>query len=91
MFLFRYRRRAHVTPKSYLSFINGYKNIYTEKLKYIHEQAERMNIGKHNGILRACLTGMPTFCLVDIVVFENKILTLVLVIDYLEGMLLRVF
>nr|KAF6461745.1 dynein axonemal heavy chain 8 [Molossus molossus] len=41
----RYRRRAHVTPKSYLSFINGYKNIYTEKVKFIHEQAERMNIG----------------------------------------------
>ncbi|XP_036073466.1 dynein heavy chain 8, axonemal isoform X6 [Rousettus aegyptiacus] len=41
----RYRRRAHVTPKSYLSFINGYKNIYTEKVKYINEQAERMNIG----------------------------------------------
>lgn len=43
---FRYRRTAHVTPKSYLSFINGYKNIYTEKVKYINEQAERMNIGK---------------------------------------------
>ncbi|XP_012885023.1 PREDICTED: dynein heavy chain 8, axonemal [Dipodomys ordii] len=41
----RYRRRAHVTPKSYLSFINGYKNIYTEKVKYINEQADRMNIG----------------------------------------------
>ncbi|XP_071074543.1 dynein axonemal heavy chain 8 [Dasypus novemcinctus] len=41
----RYRRRAHVTPKSYLSFINGYKNIYNEKLKYINDQAERMNIG----------------------------------------------
>ncbi|XP_059138117.1 LOW QUALITY PROTEIN: dynein axonemal heavy chain 8 [Peromyscus eremicus] len=41
----RYRRRAHVTPKSYLSFINGYKNIYTEKVKYINQQAERMNIG----------------------------------------------
>ncbi|KAG8512009.1 Dynein heavy chain 8, axonemal, partial [Galemys pyrenaicus] len=41
----RYRRRAHVTPKSYLSFINGYKNIYTEKLKYINEQAQRMNTG----------------------------------------------
>uniref|UniRef100_A0A673T0U8 Dynein axonemal heavy chain 8 n=1 Tax=Suricata suricatta TaxID=37032 RepID=A0A673T0U8_SURSU len=41
----RYRRRAHVTPKSYLSFINGYKNIYTEKVKFIKEQAERMNIG----------------------------------------------
>ena len=46
----RYRRRAHVTPKSYLSFINGYKNIYTEKVKYINEQAERMNIGKWNRI-----------------------------------------
>ncbi|XP_045354025.1 dynein axonemal heavy chain 8 isoform X2 [Leopardus geoffroyi] len=41
----RYRRRAHVTPKSYLSFINGYKNIYAEKVKFINEQAERMNIG----------------------------------------------
>ncbi|KAM6185105.1 dynein axonemal heavy chain 8 [Rhynchocyon petersi] len=41
----RYRRRAHVTPKSYLSFINGYKNIYMEKVKYIDGQAERMNIG----------------------------------------------
>ncbi|KAM5298313.1 dynein axonemal heavy chain 8 [Ctenodactylus gundi] len=41
----RYRRRVHVTPKSYLSFINGYKNIYTEKVKYFNEQAERMNVG----------------------------------------------
>lgn len=49
-FPFRYRRRAHVTPKSYLSFINGYKNIYTEKVKFINEQAERMNIGKQRGI-----------------------------------------
>ncbi|XP_078503479.1 dynein axonemal heavy chain 8 isoform X2 [Lissotriton helveticus] len=41
----RFRRRAHVTPKSYLSFISGYKNVYSEKFKYINEQAERMNIG----------------------------------------------
>ncbi|NXK51034.1 DYH8 protein, partial [Chauna torquata] len=41
----RYRRRAHVTPKSYLSFINGYKEVYTEKLANINEQAERMQIG----------------------------------------------
>lgn len=39
-----------MTPKSYLSFINGYKNVYTEKVKHINEQAERMNIGKQNGI-----------------------------------------
>uniref|UniRef100_A0A803YAX6 Dynein axonemal heavy chain 8 n=1 Tax=Meleagris gallopavo TaxID=9103 RepID=A0A803YAX6_MELGA len=41
----RYRRRAHVTPKSYLSFINGYKDVYAEKLASINEQAERMQIG----------------------------------------------
>ncbi|XP_074805212.1 dynein axonemal heavy chain 8 [Natator depressus] len=41
----RYRRRAHVTPKSYLSFINGYKDVYSEKLGNINEQAERMQIG----------------------------------------------
>uniref|UniRef100_A0A8C0Z8U1 Dynein axonemal heavy chain 8 n=1 Tax=Cyanistes caeruleus TaxID=156563 RepID=A0A8C0Z8U1_CYACU len=41
----RYRRRAYVTPKSYLSFINGYKEVYTEKLDSINEQAERMQTG----------------------------------------------
>lgn len=45
---FRYRRRAYVTPKSYLSFINGYKDVYSEKLASINEQAERMQIGKQN-------------------------------------------
>ncbi|XP_048155560.1 dynein axonemal heavy chain 8 [Corvus hawaiiensis] len=41
----RYRRRAYVTPKSYLSFINGYKEVYAEKLDSINEQAERMQTG----------------------------------------------
>uniref|UniRef100_A0A8C2TFR5 Dynein axonemal heavy chain 8 n=1 Tax=Coturnix japonica TaxID=93934 RepID=A0A8C2TFR5_COTJA len=41
----RYRRRTHVTPKSYLSFVNGYKEVYAEKLENINEQAERMQIG----------------------------------------------
>ncbi|XP_073412523.1 dynein axonemal heavy chain 8 [Dendrobates tinctorius] len=41
----RFRRRTYVTPKSYLSFINGYKSIYTEKWKHITEQAELMNKG----------------------------------------------
>ncbi|NXP03754.1 DYH8 protein, partial [Thinocorus orbignyianus] len=41
----RYRRRTLVTPKSYLSFINGYKEVYAEQLGIINEQAERMQIG----------------------------------------------
>ncbi|XP_056016925.1 dynein axonemal heavy chain 5-like isoform X3 [Ostrea edulis] len=41
----RYRRSTHVTPKSYLSFINGYKTIYSDKKNEIGELAERMNTG----------------------------------------------
>lgn len=40
-----YRRTAHVTPKSYLSFINGYKTIYTEKHGTIAQLANRMQTG----------------------------------------------
>lgn len=76
-----------MTPKSYLSFINGYKNIYAEKVKFINEQAERMNIGKRNGMgwngNRVCLIGISLFCLVDIL-FENEILTL-FVVDNFKG------
>ncbi|KAM4740016.1 dynein axonemal heavy chain 8-like [Anableps anableps] len=40
-----FRRRTHVTPKSYLSFINGYKTLYCEKHNFINTLAERMNVG----------------------------------------------
>ncbi|XP_043198855.1 dynein axonemal heavy chain 8-like [Amphibalanus amphitrite] len=41
----RFRRQTHVTPKSYLSFLDGYKAIYTNKHKEIAELARRMNMG----------------------------------------------
>ena len=41
----RFRRQMHVTPKSYLSFIAGYKEIYTEKYTEIGVLADRMNTG----------------------------------------------
>lgn len=41
----RFRRQTHVTPKSYLSFVDGYKTIYAEKRSQIGELANRMNTG----------------------------------------------
>jgi len=41
----RFRRSTHVTPKSYLSFINGYKTIYNEQKKNLDQLSERMTVG----------------------------------------------
>ena len=41
----RFRRSAHVTPKSYLSFLNSYKTVYRNKSAEIGEMAERMSSG----------------------------------------------
>jgi hypothetical protein len=45
----RFRRQTHVTPKSYLSFLAGYKTIYGAKKGEIGLLATRMNTGKLNG------------------------------------------
>uniref|UniRef100_A0A669PBP7 Dynein axonemal heavy chain 5 n=1 Tax=Phasianus colchicus TaxID=9054 RepID=A0A669PBP7_PHACC len=41
----RYRRSTHVTPKSYLSFIQGYKTTYEEKRAELQIFANRVNTG----------------------------------------------
>ncbi|XP_025779530.1 dynein heavy chain 5, axonemal [Puma concolor] len=41
----RFRRPAHVTPKSYLSFIQGYMLTYGEKRAEVQTLANRMNTG----------------------------------------------
>ena len=41
----RYRRTTHVTPKSYLAFIGGYKKMYEEKKKVVQDLAGRMQTG----------------------------------------------
>ena len=42
---YRFRRQTHVTPKSYLSFIDGYTVIYTDQIAHIGELARRMSTG----------------------------------------------
>ncbi|GFR25537.1 dynein heavy chain 5, axonemal [Trichonephila clavata] len=41
----RFRRPVHVTPKSFLSFINGYKKLYEEKHREIGNTCTRMENG----------------------------------------------
>ncbi|KAJ8672889.1 hypothetical protein QAD02_004150 [Eretmocerus hayati] len=41
----RFRRATHVTPKSYLNFICGYKHIYASKQHELGEGARRMDTG----------------------------------------------
>lgn len=41
----RFRRQTHVTPKSFLSFLDGFKKIYADKKVSIMESDERMKTG----------------------------------------------
>lgn len=41
----RFRRATHVTPKSYLNFISGYKNIYQMKQTELGDGVEKMETG----------------------------------------------
>ena len=44
-YFLRYRRQRHVTPKSYLSFLSGYKTTYQTKREELQMLVNRMNTG----------------------------------------------
>ena len=44
-YFLKYRRSAHVTPKSYLSFLKVYKSIYKEKFDELNRMIEDMDMG----------------------------------------------
>ncbi|KAJ3055739.1 Dynein heavy chain 5, axonemal [Rhizophlyctis rosea] len=44
-YFLQFRRRTHVTPKSYLSFLASYKGLYTSKRGEVGGLADRMNMG----------------------------------------------
>ncbi|XP_068084800.1 dynein axonemal heavy chain 8 [Anabrus simplex] len=41
----KFRRQTHVTPKSFLSFLDGYKKIYRERFDGINVMAKKMSMG----------------------------------------------
>lgn len=41
----RYRRTAHVTPKSYISFLSGYSKVYSQQLSNIQSLINRLASG----------------------------------------------
>ncbi|KAJ9594442.1 hypothetical protein L9F63_014127 [Diploptera punctata] len=41
----RFRRQTHVTPKSFLSFLDGYKSIYSDRYRNIGLMAKDMTLG----------------------------------------------
>lgn len=45
----RFRRATHVTPKSYLNFIAGYKSIYQMKQSELKDGVEKMETGLGTG------------------------------------------
>ncbi|RKP21518.1 hypothetical protein ROZALSC1DRAFT_20453 [Rozella allomycis CSF55] len=44
-YFLQFRRSTHVTPKSYLSFINSYMSLYSKKRREVGELSDRMNMG----------------------------------------------
>ncbi|NXT98416.1 DYH5 protein, partial [Buphagus erythrorhynchus] len=66
----RYRRRTFVTPKSYLSFIGGYKDIYKEKFASLGSLSERMRTGT---LAQSFLSDLKKWLLNELVIKEKDL------------------
>nr|XP_022920640.1 dynein heavy chain 5, axonemal [Onthophagus taurus] len=66
----RFRRATHVTPKSYLNFIAGYKSIYKLKQQELNDGALRMDTGLEK---LAEASGSVEVLKKDLAVMENEL------------------
>ena len=48
----KFRRNVYVTPKSYLSFIAGYRKLYADKLAEVKTLADKINSGLNEALRR---------------------------------------
>merc|ERR1719181_1747117 len=62
------RRNVYQTPKSYLSFIASYKDMYSEKLREIEEKEARINLG-----LEKLVKGAEDVEMMKVVLAEEQI------------------
>ncbi|XP_067125373.1 dynein axonemal heavy chain 8-like isoform X2 [Centruroides vittatus] len=69
-YFLRFRRQTSVTPKSYLSFIDGYKNIYKEKLEEMYQLSDRIHVGLEK-LLQA--SEAVTVLQKELIVMEEKL------------------
>jgi dynein heavy chain len=62
------RRKVYQTPKSYLSFIQSFKEAYTRKMKEVKEKEERINLG-----LEKLITGAKDVEAMKIVLAQEQV------------------
>lgn len=56
----KFRRHVYVTPRSYLSFIQGYKELYSRKWAYTEELAQSIQVSSKQALSQqAAICGRP--------------------------------
>lgn len=69
----RFRRQTHVTPKSFLSFLDSYKKLYKDKEQHIAMLAERMK----NGLIKLVEAAQAVDVLRKELEVKNKVIKVI--------------